>query len=69
MPIYCSSYTLADDGVLRVYQAIAKAIGRSPRQVYHLAEAGLLPIKKVGKQLIASRKQLLRAVIGDESPA
>jgi hypothetical protein len=50
-------------------QAIAKAINRTPRQVYHLAEAGLLPIKKVGKQLTASRKKLHRAATGDEPAA
>jgi hypothetical protein len=46
--------------------AIGKAIGRSPRAAFHMLESRHLPAKKVGRQWVASRDKLLRAVIGDE---
>jgi hypothetical protein len=48
-------------------EAIGKAIGRSPRAIFHMLEAGLLPAKRVGRRWVASREKLLRAVIGDEA--
>jgi len=47
--------------------AIGKAIGRSERQAFHLLERGLVPGRKVGASWVASRKALLRAVIGEEA--
>ena len=40
--------------------AIAKAIGRTDRQTFHMLEKGILPAKKVGGRWVAERGQLLR---------
>lgn len=37
---------------------IAKAIGRSERQTFHLLASGQLPAKKVGGRWVASRQKL-----------
>jgi hypothetical protein len=42
-------------------KAIAEEIGVEEHQVYYFARKKLLPIGKVGKQLIASRQKLRRA--------
>jgi excisionase family DNA binding protein len=41
-------------------QAIAKAIGRTPRSVYHLLESGALPARRVGGRWCISRAALAR---------
>lgn len=52
---------LADD-LLYGAQAIAKELGVTPMQVYHMARLKRLPIGHIGKNLIASRRQLQRAI-------
>nr|WP_095444611.1 hypothetical protein [[Ochrobactrum] quorumnocens] len=37
---------------------IAKFIGRSERQAYHLASGGIIPVKQVGGRWVASRQKL-----------
>lgn len=39
-------------------RSIADAVGLRPRRVYHLAEAGILPVFKIGSQLCASPSAL-----------
>jgi hypothetical protein len=46
--------------------AIGRAIGKPARATFHLLESGHLPARKIGRQWVASRRRLLRAVIGDE---
>jgi hypothetical protein len=48
---------LADDLILGV-APIAKAIGRTYRQTWHLIDTGKLPVKRVGKKFCASRAGL-----------
>lgn len=38
---------------------IAKVIGRSPRQTFHLLSSGQLPARKVGGRWVAERGKLL----------
>ena len=45
--------------------AIARAINKSERSVFHLLEAGLLPARKVGKCWVASRRKLIEALTGE----
>lgn len=40
-------------------EAIAKIIGRSQRQTFHLLATGQLPAKKVGGRWVAERGKLL----------
>jgi hypothetical protein len=49
--------------------AIAKAIGRTARQTYHLLESGHLPANRVGNRWVASRQRLRCAALGDERPS
>lgn len=44
---------------------IAKIIGRSERQTFYLLQSGQLPARKVGGRWVASRRNLLEAVLGD----
>ncbi|HSI42131.1 MAG TPA: DNA-binding protein [Xanthobacteraceae bacterium] len=44
---------------------IARVIGRTERQTFHLLSAGHLPAKKIGGRWAASRRKLLAAVLGD----
>ena len=37
---------------------IAKEIGRSPRQAFHMIYTGQLPVKKIGGRYCASRTRL-----------
>jgi hypothetical protein len=53
---------LADD-LLWGVAAIAAEIGRTPRQVYHLIEAGRLPVKKLGNKTIVASRAELRAFL------
>ena len=39
-------------------RAIGKEIGKGPRAVYHLAEAGLLDVDKCGHQLVSTPRRL-----------
>ncbi|WP_296589529.1 DNA-binding protein [Roseibium sp.] len=39
---------------------IAKVIGRTPRQTFHMLKKGELPAKKVGGRWVAERGELLR---------
>lgn len=45
---------------------IAKVIGRTERQTFHLLNSEALPAKKVGGRWVASRRKLLEAVLGGE---
>jgi hypothetical protein len=45
--------------------AIAKVINRTPRQTYHILNAGHLPAKKVGDQWTASPSALRRHLLGE----
>lgn len=40
-------------------EAIAKLIGRSERQTFHLLATGKLPAKKVGGRWVAERNKLM----------
>ena len=51
---------VADDLLIGA-ASIAQEIGVNVRAVYLLKQTGRLPIKKLGKNLIASRGQLRRA--------
>lgn len=53
-----------DDIVWEVAE-IAKVVGRTERQTFHLLTTGSLPAKKVGGRWVASRRKLLDAVLGD----
>lgn len=44
---------------------IAKLIGRTERQTFHLLSTGQLPAKKVGDRWVADRNRLLRFLVGD----
>lgn len=44
---------------------IAKLIGRTERQTFHMLSSGLLPAKKIGDRWVASRKRLLETLLGD----
>ena len=45
--------------------AIAKLIGRTERQTFHLVQSGQLPAKKVGNRWVAERGKLLRFFVED----
>lgn len=40
--------------------AIARIIGRTDRQTFHLLQSGELPAKKVGDRWVADRDELIR---------
>jgi DNA methylase len=46
--------------------AIAKAIGRPPRAVFHMLGVGHLPARRIGGRWVASRRKLIDALVGDE---
>jgi hypothetical protein len=50
---------LADD-LLAGGAEIAEFLGCKPREVYHLHKTGRLPIGRLGRKLIASKRQLAR---------
>ena len=52
---------LADD-LLTGAAAIAEELGTTRRQVYHLAKTKRVPIGRWGRILVASKKELRRAV-------
>lgn len=39
--------------------AIARAIGRTDKQTFHMLSQGVLPAKKVGERWVAERGQLM----------
>jgi hypothetical protein len=47
---------------------IGRVIGRTARQTFHLLETGCLPARKLGGRWCASRRKILAAVVGDDSP-
>lgn len=51
---------LADD-LLPGASAAAAYIGVTPRAVYHMSEAGLLPVVRIGRRLFFRRSELDRA--------
>ena len=53
---------LADDLLIGA-QAIADELGVEPHQVNYIFKTKKLPIGKMGKQYIASKKQLRRAAL------
>ena len=57
MPLDETDRPLADD-ILWGADAIARYIGRSRRQTFHMLQTGLLPARKVGDQWIASKAEL-----------
>ena len=48
--------------------AIAREIGRSNRQTYHMVESGTLPVKRVGHRFVANRAEL-RKFFAEMTPA
>ena len=46
-------------GIIWGADAIARALGLTPRQVRYMADRGRLPIGKVGNRLFAQRERLL----------
>lgn len=44
---------------------IAKVIGRTESQTFHMLSSGHLPAKKIGEKWVASRRKLLNAILGD----
>ena len=52
---------LADDLLIGA-PAIAEFLGMTEKAVYHLASKDRLPIGRLGKSLIASRRQLRKAI-------
>ncbi|CAA0096921.1 Uncharacterised protein [Starkeya nomas] len=44
---------------------IAKLLGRTERQTFHMLNSGHLPANKIGERWVASRKKLLAAVLGE----
>lgn len=60
----CSPTNSSDEIVWEV-ENIAKVIGRTERQTFHLLSTGQIPAKKVGGRWVASRTKLLAAVLGD----
>ena len=51
---------VADD-LLSGGREIAQFLGRPVREIYHLHKTKRLPIGRLGRKLIASRRQLTRA--------
>jgi hypothetical protein len=45
---------------------IARVIGRSERQVFHMLEAGLLPARLVGRRWVTTREKLLAFLADDQ---
>jgi hypothetical protein len=44
---------------------IAKVIGRTERQTFHLLASGQLPARKVGDRWVAERNKLIRFIMGE----
>lgn len=48
-------------------EAIARAIGRTTKQTFHMLEKGSLPARRVGGRWVASRRQLVKYFEGNEN--
>ena len=46
-------------------EAISQAIGRNPRQTYHMLRMGALPAKNVQGRWVASKAKLIAALTED----
>lgn len=57
-----ANITETNDPISLVWEVveIAKLIGRTPRQTFHMLKNGELPAKKVGGRWVAERGQLIR---------
>lgn len=55
----------SDVDVIWEVKNIARMIGRTERQTFHMLNSGLLPAKKIGDRWVASRKRLLETLLGD----
>ncbi|MCS3740208.1 hypothetical protein FHX16_002176 [Rhizobium sp. BK661] len=55
--------TIADDLIWEVSE-IAKTIGRTERQTFHLLSKGEIPGKKVGGRWVCSRRKLTEFLMG-----
>jgi hypothetical protein len=56
------------DDIIWGASAIARELGLRDRgAAYHLLEAGHLPARKIGRQWVASRDRLRRALTGDRA--
>jgi hypothetical protein len=60
--------TVSDSDVLWGAEEIGQVIGRTARQTFHLLESGHLPAKRIGGRWCGSRRKILAAVVGDDSP-
>lgn len=60
--------TVSDWDVLWGAEEIGQVIGRTARQTFHLLESGHLPAKRIGGRWCGSRKRILAALVGDDSP-
>jgi hypothetical protein len=47
-------------------EAIARLIGRTPRQTFHMLSKGLLPAKKIGGRWVAERGRLLQFFLEED---
>ncbi|NMG39911.1 DNA-binding protein [Chelativorans sp. ZYF759] len=47
--------------------SIAKFIGRTDRQTFHMLNAGLLPAKKIGDRWVASKAKLIAALTEEDA--
>ena len=56
--------TVEPDEILWGAEEIGRAINRTPRQVYHLAEAGQIPVNKVGAILTSTKRKLRDHILG-----
>lgn len=63
--IAAPSIAPATEDIVWEVAEIAKVIGRTERQTFHILTSGSLPAKKVGGRWVASRRKLLEAVLGD----
>jgi hypothetical protein len=60
--------TLESDKILWGAGPIGRAINRTPRQVYHLAETGQIPVMKVGNILTSTERRLREHILGGGKP-
>ncbi len=56
--------TIADDLIWGASE-IAKVIGRTDRQTFHMLSTGALPARKVGGRWVAVRKKLIEVLAGN----
>jgi hypothetical protein len=55
---------LADD-LLHGYAAIGAFIGKSPRAAEHQVKQGVIPVRRMGRLVVASKKQLRELFTGE----